>query len=590
MIEICGVSKSYGKVAALTDVSLEVERGEVVLLLGTNGAGKSTLARCVLGILPYSGSIAVDGLDPLADGTEVRRRVGYMAQSGGLHTDMRVAETLDFYAALRGVPSERGRELLSEVGLERTLDVRVGELSGGMLQRLAFALSQLSDPPILLLDEPTASLDSNSRALVCQRLRELAGQGKSILLSTHSEHDLGAVADRAITLEDGRVVADESLRKSVSATPTFSAPLRPQDAGAATLPPGPGGDASAPRPAGADLCPPQRPGRSLGAIPHIVRKELRDALHDRWLISYALLLGALGVVAGYMGLRSSAGLGLQMFGRTTATLTNLCLMLSPLIGLTMGAAAIAGERDRGTLETLLAQPLERRDLLLGKYIGLLLSLALATVAGFLPAGFVVAGNAGAASLPRYALFPGLAVLLIAAMLGVGLLISVFSRGGVQAQGRAIFLWFLFVLMYDLLLMGTLVASGLSSGALATLLLLNPVDSARVLVVLALEPDLYLLGPAGAFLIGELSRLGTAVLLMVMVLAWALVPMGLALVSFRLRPQKPARPVADPVAGGRPAERRALVERAIGKRGYSYRTPKTGAFDRPLPTVEEPEVP
>jgi len=271
---------------------------------------------------------------------------------------------------------------------------------------------------------------------------------------------------------------------------------------------------------------------------HIIRKELRDALHNRWLIGYALLLAVLGFVAALMGLRSAAGLGLQMFGRTTATLTNLCLLLAPLIALSMGSASIAGERDRGTLEHLLAQPLERGELLLGKYIGLLSSLCLATVVGFAPAGLMVAIVAGGMALAHYLLFPLLAILLIASMLALGMLISVRSRGGAQAQGRAILLWFLFVLLYDLLLMGTLVTAGLTGGALAFLLLMNPVDAARVLVVLALEPDLYLLGPAGALLVGQLSRWGTAAVLFGSLLVWTVAPLLLALASFRIRPQAP----------------------------------------------------
>jgi ABC-type multidrug transport system ATPase subunit/ABC-type transport system involved in multi-copper enzyme maturation permease subunit len=525
MIEIYEVSKFYGAVAALRDVSLSVAPGELVLLLGANGAGKSTLVRSILGILSYHGEIRVAGLDPLVDGTRVRGCIGYMPQGGGLHGDLTVAETVDFYSALRGVDGARGHELLAGVGLSDALDARVAELSGGMLQRLSFALACLSDPPVLLLDEPTASLDAASRLAVGERLRRLADDGKAILLSTHSESQLEGLADRAITLEAGRIV---DVRRPAPAGLRVAPSPR---SGGVGYPPGKARGAPAPRPAG--------PGRAHppSAVRQLARKGMRDALHDRWLITYALLLGALGVVAALLGLRSSAGMGLQMFGRTTATLTNLCLMLAPLVGLSMGAAAIAGERDRGTMETLLAQPLERRDLLLGKYLGLLLALAAATVVGFLPAAFVVARYAGAASLLGYVLFPLLSIFLIGAMLGLGLLISVRSHGGVQAQGRAIFCWFLFVLMYDLLLMGTLVTSGLSSTALALLLVANPVDAARVLVVLALEPDLYLLGPAGALLVAELSRAGTAALLVATLLVWAVVPVGLALLSFRLRRQR-----------------------------------------------------
>lgn len=270
---------------------------------------------------------------------------------------------------------------------------------------------------------------------------------------------------------------------------------------------------------------------------HILTKEIRDALRSRWLLGYTVVLGILGAVAAFAGLRSAAGLGLQGFGRTAATLTNLCLLLAPLIALAMGSLSIAGERERGTLDHLLAQPLERWELLVGKYLGLLAALGAATFAGFAPAGLAIAMASGPAALWRLLPFPLLATLLIASMLALGVLISVRSSGAVQALGLAIVLWFLFVLLYDLLLMGVLMTGGLRAGALAVLLLLNPVDSTRVLVVLILEPDLYLLGPAGALLVERLTVPGAALVLCGSLLLWTLGPLGLALRSFRLRPPR-----------------------------------------------------
>jgi Cu-processing system permease protein len=267
----------------------------------------------------------------------------------------------------------------------------------------------------------------------------------------------------------------------------------------------------------------------------LARKEIRDALRHRWLQGYALVLSAIGLLAAHASWNSTSGLGLQAFGRTTATLTNACLLLAPLVALTMGAAAIAGERDRGTLDFLLAQPLSRSQVLLGKFLGLSVSAILATVAGFAPAAFAVTAAAGATGLARFLLFPALASLLVAAMLGLGVLVSVGSRSAVQSQARAIFLWFLFVLLYDFLLMGTLVTVAIGPRLLVPLLLLNPVDSARILAVLALEPDLHLLGPAGAYLMGEAGRSGTALLLLGTLLIWTVLPLGLALARFRLRP-------------------------------------------------------
>lgn len=273
----------------------------------------------------------------------------------------------------------------------------------------------------------------------------------------------------------------------------------------------------------------------------IARKELRDALRNHWLQGYAVLLGILGIVVATAATRGAAGLGLQSFGRTAASLSNLCLLLAPLVTLALAAGTVAGERDRGTLERLLAQPLSRPDLLLGKALGLGASLVVATVLGFLPATVVLAGVAGPWLLLRFAVFPALALLVIAALLGVGLLVSVRSASAGQAQARAIFLWFAFVLLYDLLLMGTLLAASIPAGLLAGLLLLNPVSSGRLLVVLALEGDLYLMGPAGAWLVETVSAAGTAALLITSLLAWASISLLLAVRSFRVRrPGRDAR--------------------------------------------------
>jgi ABC-type multidrug transport system ATPase subunit len=210
VIDVHDVSKRFGRVRALDGVSLHVGRGEVVLLLGSNGAGKSTLLRCILGITGYEGEIRVGGLDPLKQGKEVRRLVGYMPQTGGLHGDLTVSETLRFYAELRRVPVEQSLELLEEMHLASGLDARVDELSGGMAQKLAFAVALLSDPEILLLDEPTASLDGWSQDFLLARLSREKARGKTIVLSTHSRRRPLSMASRAVTLHEG-VVGDASF-------------------------------------------------------------------------------------------------------------------------------------------------------------------------------------------------------------------------------------------------------------------------------------------------------------------------------------------------------------------------------------------
>jgi len=265
----------------------------------------------------------------------------------------------------------------------------------------------------------------------------------------------------------------------------------------------------------------------------IARKELLDSIRNRWVLGYAALLALLGLAAASAGLDSSAGMALQTFGRTTATLMNLCLLLAPIVSVLMGAAAIAGEHDRGTLELLLSQPIARTRLLLAKYIGLAASLTIATVVGFAPAGVFVATQSGLSFLGYYLLFPAIAATLGAAMLGVGLLISVSSRTGMQAQGTAVLVWFACVLLYDLLLIGTLSLGGMPVEMIAASLVANPVDAARVLGVLALEPDLYLLGPAGAYLAVRFTRAGAALWLTGSLAFWIIGPVAVSLWRFRL---------------------------------------------------------
>jgi ABC-type multidrug transport system ATPase subunit len=405
MIEIDGVSKRYGRRLALSQVSIAIQPGEITLLLGANGAGKSTLLRALLGIIDFDGRIRVDELDPLRDGCAVRALVGYMPQSGGLHNDLTVEDTMRFYAAVRRAPHERCVQLLAEAGLSEHASAKVGDLSGGMRQRLGFALALLTDPRILVLDEPSASLDASSRKWLASRLRAAADAGKIVLLSTHAGQELLAVGDRRVVLEDGRVVSQEADRPAQVQTSPHAHAAIPAAAGS--------------------------------VLPLIV-KELMDTISNRWLIGYSSILGLLGLAAAGTGINSTSGLALQAFGRTTATIMNFCLLLSPLVAVLLGAASIAGERERGTLEHLLAQPLSRSRLLLGKHAGVLIALTIATILGFLPAGMMILWAAGPGVAGHYLIFPVIASLVGMAMAGVGILLSVSSRTATQAQGAAVF--------------------------------------------------------------------------------------------------------------------------------------------------------
>jgi Cu-processing system permease protein len=541
MIELRNVTKRFGRRVALDDVSLALPAGQVTLLLGPNGAGKSTLLRCLLGITGYDGVIAVDGLDPLHDGCAVRGAIGYMPQSGGLHADLTARDTMTLYARIRGSSTARGAALLIEAGLGDHLDVPVGDLSGGLRQRLGFALALLPDPRILVLDEPSASLDAASQRRLAARLRAAAAEGRTVIVSTHAGQELLEAGHHTITLDAGRVV-------EASATAP-AGPLRPE---AISL---------------AAAAAPDTWRRRLARTLPIAGKEVRDGLTNRWLLAYAILLGALGLAATATGVDSASGLAIQAYGRTTATLMNLCLFLSPLVAVVMGAALIAGEQERGTLEHLLAQPLTRAELLLGKHAGLLVALTAATAAGFVPAGVAVAIAAGPSMARDYLLFPAVAALAGAAMAAVGVCISVTSRSAVHAQGMAMVAWFAFVLLYDLVLMGTLAVSGMPAEWLAAALVGNPVDAARVLGVLALEPDLYLLGPAGAFLTTRLSPGGTAIVLIGALVLWAVAPVAAAVKAFSIRNRRQShaeRETRDAAVSGRAGGgHRVHVEGGIG---------------------------
>lgn len=272
----------------------------------------------------------------------------------------------------------------------------------------------------------------------------------------------------------------------------------------------------------------------MTTIRTILRKELHDARGNRWLYLYAAVVGLLGVVIAETGIHGGGALSLQVFGRTTATLVNLCLFLAPLVAMTLGTATISAERDQGTLEQLLAQPLTRSELLLGKYLGLWVALFLATIVGFAPAGIIIGLNASLKQALHFLIYPMLSQILISVMLSIGLLISVRARNRAQAHAVGIAIWFICVLAYDILLLGSLSIISLPADALTFLLFLNPVDSSRVLSIITLEPDLYVLGPAGAYLVDSFSSTGAMVLLLGSLMIWTILPLLYALRSFTIK--------------------------------------------------------
>lgn len=272
----------------------------------------------------------------------------------------------------------------------------------------------------------------------------------------------------------------------------------------------------------------------MRVVAAVARKELRDAVSSSWLLLYAALFTALALGLSYLGERNLGSVGFENFSRTTASLLNLCLLLAPLAALSLGAGAIAGERDRGALTYLLAQPLDRWELLLGKFAGLSASIAIATLAGFGAAGIVIAFYASTLAVGTYLMLVGLVLALVGVMTGLGLVASVVSATRVQALGLALLIWFVAVFVFDLLLIGMVSATSLGGGGLMLALMLNPVEIVRVLAIIQLEPDLQILGPFGSYLMERVGAGGATAILSVALAAWIVVPVALAAWLFEIR--------------------------------------------------------
>ncbi len=207
VVEVRGLTKYFGDRLVLDHVSFIVRPGEALALWGPNGAGKTTILRCLLGRTAYTGTVTVFGHSPLEDGPAVRAQIGYVPQQLPL-LDLTTSELLTTVARLRGEPLERAWERLGVFGLQQTWYQPVRTLSGGMQQRLALALATIGDPPLLLLDEPTANLDVTAREELLSALRELRESGRTIIFASHRSDDIWHLATRVLRLEAGRIVAE----------------------------------------------------------------------------------------------------------------------------------------------------------------------------------------------------------------------------------------------------------------------------------------------------------------------------------------------------------------------------------------------
>lgn len=208
MIRIENVTKMFGRATAVDGVSLDIAAGDSVALWGVNGAGKTTLIRCVLGLIRFKGGISIDGLDVQRAGKQARQLIGYVPQELGFYDDLGVAQAVRFFSRLKGAHVESVNATLARVGLEDHGRKRIRELSGGMKQRLALAIALLGDPPVLVLDEVTASLDACGRREFVSVLEQMSHSGRTLLFASHRIEEVTSLATRVVTLVGGRVTSD----------------------------------------------------------------------------------------------------------------------------------------------------------------------------------------------------------------------------------------------------------------------------------------------------------------------------------------------------------------------------------------------
>jgi ABC-type multidrug transport system ATPase subunit len=207
MIIAKNLTKRYGNVVALNNVSFTIEAGESVALWGANGAGKTTTLRSMLGIQDFEGVLTVNNIDVQKHSKAARATIGYVPQEAAFY-DMTVQETLHFYARLKKAASERVNQALEEVQLEAHSKKRVNMLSGGMKQRLALAVALLADPPILILDEPTANLDMKAQRDFIHMVQKLNHMGKTIVFSSHRLDEVIALGSRVLVLAEGSLALE----------------------------------------------------------------------------------------------------------------------------------------------------------------------------------------------------------------------------------------------------------------------------------------------------------------------------------------------------------------------------------------------
>ena len=265
----------------------------------------------------------------------------------------------------------------------------------------------------------------------------------------------------------------------------------------------------------------------------VMGKEAADSRRNRWFILFTVIFAGLALGLSLLGFSGLGTFGIAGFGRTVASLINLVMLIVPLMGLMLGAISISGERERGSLLPLLAQPIMPTEILLGKYFGTAVALTAAILFGFGFSGIIIAWQGGLAQFSDYLMLVGLTLLIGLVHLSIGFLISTFTSKSTTAISIALILWLTIVFISDLGLIGTAVVLRLSPSMLLAFTLINPAQVFKLTAIYTIQEDLEILGAAGLYAVDVFAGF-LFLMLMTLFLLWVFIPLLLAIGIFRRR--------------------------------------------------------